>query len=410
LRLELRSSSAAHFICLEQKLPKAFHKSEFDARLVRIKQSMTAAGIDLMFVASPANIDYVTGYNVKSYSNLQLVIIDLNDEQPHWIGRYMDAGGALMLTNLDEAHVHHYRDHYVESAERHPFDRVVDIARERGWHNKRIGVEKSAYFFTAKSLEVLVAGLPDARFVDASGLVNWVRVVKSPAEVVYMKQAGVLTDLGMKAGFEMVEPGRRQSDAAAAVYHAMIAGTQEFGGFPTAQPMMPTGEEFSKTYHTSWSDHPYLANTSTGFEFTGSRYMYSAPLARTIYLGRPPQNFLDKAAIMIEGLEALVDGLKAGMTGEEGEMVWREVAIKRGVDKEARIGYSVGLCYPPTWGEQTVSLRPGDKTVLQENMAIHLIPSLMGEGWGLEISETVIIGSNRSEPLSSLPRDVVVKN
>ena len=390
-------------------MPKAFPPSEFQTRLMRIKEAMIKAGIDLMFAANPASIDYVTGYNAKSYNNLQLVMIDVEDEQPHWIGRFMDVGGALLLTNLDEAHVHHYRDHYVDSDERHPFDRVVEIAREKGWSAKRIGVEKSSFFFPAKSFEVLAAGLPDAHFVDASLLINWVRAVKSPAEVAYMKEAGILTDLGMQAGFALVEPGRRQNEAAAAIYHAMMAGTPEIGGFPTAQPMMPTGEEFSRTYHTSWSDQPYLSNTSTGFEFTGSRFMYSAPLARTIYLGKPPQDFLDKAAIMIEGLDALVDGLKEGMTEEEGEMVWREVAIKRGVDKEARIGYSVGLCYPPTWGEQTVSLRPGNRTVLRENMAIHLIPSLMVEGWGLEISETVIIGKTRSEPLSKLSREVLVK-
>ena len=173
--------------------------------------------------------------------------------------------------------------------------------------------------------------------------------------------------------------------------------------------MMPTGMEFSSTYHTSWSDRRYRAGTSTGFELTGSRFHYSAPLSRTVFLGRPTQAFLGKAAIMIEGLEGLVEGLRAGMTGEEGEKIWRNIAIKQGVDKEARIGYSVGLDYPPGWGEQTVSLRPGDATVLEENMTIHCIPSLMSDDWGIEISETLVIGERRSEPLSKLSRDVVVK-
>ena len=82
---------------------------------------------------------------------------------------------------------------------------------------------------------------------------------------------------------------------------------------------------------------------------------------------------------------------------------------RQGVDRKARIGYSVGLDYPPGWGEQTVSLRPEDTTVLEENMTIHCIPSLMSDDWGIEISETLVIGERRSEPLSKLPRDVVVK-
>ena len=391
-------------------MPKAFEKAEFDARLARVRQSMTEAGLDAICTSNPANIDYLTGYGVRSYSNIQAVIVDTEGDQPHWLGRFMDTGGALLLTYLDDDHVHHYVDDFVDSDSKHPFDVVVDLLDRRGLANKRIGVEKSAYFTLPKSLEVLEAGLPNATIVDASSLVNWVRTVKSPAEMRYIREAAVLTDLGMQAGFEAIEVGRRENEVAAAILHAMTKGTPEIGGFDGFSVMMPTGAEFARTYHTSWSDQPYRKDTSTGFEFTGNRHHYSAPLARTVYLGTPPDDLLKAASIMIEGLDALVSGLKAGMTGEEGERIWREVAIRQGVDKEARIGYGVGLNYPPGWSEQTISLRPGSKQILEENMTIHCIPSLMLGNWGLEISETVVIGEDRSEALSKLPRDVVVKN
>lgn len=390
-------------------MPKAFEKQEFEARLVRVKQSMQRQGLDVLVVACPANIDYLTGYNVQSYTNIQAVLVDLNDAQPHWLGRFMDTGGARLLTYLDDAHIHHYVDDYMDAEDKHPYDKVVELVQKLKLANKRIGVEKSTYFMQPKSIEVLVSGLPNAVFSDGSRLVNWVRTTKSAAELNYMREAAVLTDLGMQAGFDAIDVGKRENEVAAEILSAMVRGTSEIGGFASSPLMMPTGAEFATTYHTSWADRPYLHDTSTGFEFTGARYHYSAPLARNVYLGQPPEDLLRAAAIMIEGLAALEEGLKAGMTGEEGEQVWRDVAIRQGVDKEARIGYAVGLDYPPGWSEQTVSLRPGSRQVLEENMTIHCIPSLMLGDWGLEISETMVIGRDRSEALSQLPRDVVVK-
>ncbi|RUX94148.1 MULTISPECIES: Xaa-Pro peptidase family protein [unclassified Mesorhizobium] len=391
-------------------MPKAFEKSEFVQRLVRVKRQMVSAGIDVLCVANPANIDYMTGYNVNSYSNIQAVIVDLSDDQPHWLGRFMDTGGALELTYLDQDHVHHYVDSFVDAVDKHPFDAVVALITSRGLGSKRIGVEKQTFFMQPRSVEVLQAELPNATITDASSVVNWVRTVKTPAELEYIRQAGILTDLGIVAAYEAIQVGLRGSDAAAEILYALTKGTKEYGGFSTHPLMMPTGREFSKTYHTSWSDARYEANTSTGLEFSANRHRYSAPLARTVYLGKPPEDFLRAASIMIEGLDALVDGLKAGMTGEEGERLWRDVAIRQGVDKDARIGYAVGLEYPPTWGEQTISLRPGETRLLQEGMVIHLIPSLMSGDWGLEISETVIIGASGATRLSKLAPDVVIKS
>ena len=79
------------------------------------------------------------------------------------------------------------------------------------------------------------------------------------------------------------------------------------------------------------------------------------------------------------------------------------------VIKESRIGYSTGLNYPPDWGEHTVSLRPGDKTVLQPNMTLHVIPGLWTEQYGIDISECILITEMGAQPLASFPREYIVK-
>ena len=104
-----------------------------------------------------------------------------------------------------------------------------------------------------------------------------------------------------------------------------------------------------------------------------------------------------------------LDFIKPGVTAEEVEAVWANNLKKYGLFKESRIGYSTGLNYPPDWGEDTLSLRPGDKTVLKPNMTIHCIPGMYYEDFGVEISEAVLITENGCEPLANVERKLFVK-
>ena len=94
---------------------------------------------------------------------------------------------------------------------------------------------------------------------------------------------------------------------------------------------------------------------------------------------------------------------------EEVEQVWRNTVDKYGVTKESRLGYSMGLNYPPDWGEHTASIRKGDKTILLPNMTFHLIPAIWSEGDSFEVSESFRVTSSGCESLVHLPRGLVIK-
>ncbi len=83
---------------------------------------------------------------------------------------------------------------------------------------------------------------------------------------------------------------------------------------------------------------------------------------------------------------------------------------KHGITKDNRTGYPIGISYPPDWGERTMSLRPGDRSVLQENMTFHFMTGLWMEDWGFEITESIIIGKNGPECLADVPRQMLVKD
>jgi Xaa-Pro dipeptidase len=108
-------------------------------------------------------------------------------------------------------------------------------------------------------------------------------------------------------------------------------------------------------------------------------------------------------------MDAVLGAMKPGATAESVEAAWRAVIARYGLKKESRIGYSIGVAYPPDWGEHTISLRAGDKTVLQEGNVFHSILGMWMEGWGLEVSETILVTAKGCETLTRYPRDVFVK-
>ena len=388
-----------------------FSTEEYLGRIDRTKERMAVAGIDVLIVADPANMNYLTGYDGWSFYVHQVVIVEMDSVEPVWAGRGMDANGARHTTFLKADNIIGYPDHYVQSLERHPMDFVADIIRQRGWDKKRIGVEMDAYYFTARAYEALRKDLPNATFADANLLVSWVRCIKSDAEIEFMKQAGKIMEKVMQTAIEVVAPGVRECDAVAAICQAQIAGTAEYGGDYTAiVPMMPVGEKTS-TPHLTWTDAPYPDETAVNLELAACRHRYHSPLARTLYLGsNPPQKLTDTAKVVVEGLDAALNAVKPGVVCEEVELVWRKIIAKAGLEKESRIGYSMGLNYPPDWGEHTASLRPGDKTVLQPNMTFHMILGMWMDDWGFECSESFRVTENGCETFADFPRKLFMKS
>ncbi len=388
-----------------------FQTKEYFERIRKTKSQMTDSGIDVLIVCDPANMNYLTGYDGWSFYVPQAVVVSLDTEQPIWIGRGMDANGAKHTTFLNEDHIIGYPDDYVQSTAKHPMNFVAEQIKRRGWHNQSIGVEMDAYYFSARGFVELQNDLPRANFKDGNLLVSWVRIIKSDQEIEYMKQAGKISEKVMQTALDHLSPGVRECDAVAAVYRAQMAGTAEFGGdYPAIVPMMPTGEKTSAP-HLTWTDEPYEDEQAVNLELAACRHRYHAPLARTAYLGKNPSNQLTRlAGHTVEGLNLTLAAIKPGMLCEEVEEIWRRHIAKAGLEKESRIGYSMGLNYPPDWGEHTASLRPGDKTVLAPNMTFHMILGMWMDNYGFECSESFRITENGCETFANFPRKLFVIN
>lgn len=386
-----------------------FAREEYLARIAATKRRMESAGIDVLLVSDPCNMNYLTGYDATSYYVHQMVALALDAAEPLWIGRQMDVACARFTTFLEPQNMLGYPESYIGVPDRHAMTFVAETLRERGWHKARIGVEMDAHFFTARCFQELRAGLPETELVDATLLVNWLRIVKSPREIAYMRQAGTIVTAAMNVAVAMIEPGVRQCDVAAAVYETSVQGTAEFGGDMPEGPWMPAGARTSAP-HLTWTDQPYRAGEATNLELNACRHRYTAALARTVVLGPPPAAMVRMIPVVVEGIETALDRARPGVACHEVEAAWRGVATAAGIEKSSRIGYSIGIGYPgPSWNERTASLQPGDQTVLAPNMTFHMIIGMWMDNWGFELSETFRVTDGAPEVFARVPREVFVK-
>lgn len=386
----------------------AFPIEEYRGRIEATKARMRAAGIEVLWVTSPPNINYLTGYDAWSFYVHQGLLVALDERDPVWVGRAIDVPCVLHTTFLGADGIHGYGDEYL-AAPRHAFEFVASVVRSLGWSRSTIGVEMDTHYFTARAWEVLRRALPRCRFVDADLLINWIRIVKSPREIAYMTQAGALTDRAMQAGIDAIAPGVRHCDVAGIVYRTLIAGHEDFSGDVPDYQTMPKGARTSAP-HLTWTDEPYVTGEACTLELGANRRRYTVPLARTLFIGRPPQQLVDLSRTVSAGLDAALEAVKPGATCQEVEGAWRRATAHAGVVKESRIGYSVGIGYPPDWGERTASLMPGDETVLAPNMTFHLMLGIWHSEGGYEISETFRVTDGGHECFSRMPRGLLTRH
>jgi ectoine hydrolase len=171
--------------------------------------------------------------------------------------------------------------------------------------------------------------------------------------------------------------------------------------------MLPTGQG-AGTPHLTWSDEPFRVGEATIIEIAGVHRRYHSPIARTIVLGEPPQRLASTASVVREGMARVLEELRPGRTPQEIHAVWDAVITAQGLSKASRIGYSIGVGYPPDWGERTISLRPGESVSLEAGMCFHVILGMWMDGWGYELSEPVAITADGVERFTNLTQDLTI--
>ena len=387
-----------------------FTKEEYNNRLKKVQKMMQDKGIELLISHDTNNINYLTGYDAWSFYYAQCAIVHVNADEPLCFVRDQDAGGAYLKTYLKKENVIVYDEHYIHTWPKHPYDYLVEIIKNKKWDKLSIGLEMDAHYFTAFCYQKIRDGLPDAKIKDSERLVNWARLVKSNTEINFMKSAAKISEVGMKKAYEVISPGVRQCDAVGEIQKALFYGTPEFGGeYASIATLLPTGKGTSASHLTATQDE-FIDGEATIVELSGVYKRYHAPMARTILLGKPDQLKIDTMKKTIEALQAGIDATKPGNTVDHVAQAFWKILDKYGIEKKSRTGYSIGIGYPPDWGEHTLNIYKGDMTILEPNICFHMIAVMQfGEG-GVEASEAIRVTDQGAELFCNMSKELHVKS
>ncbi|WP_417587858.1 M24 family metallopeptidase [Pararhodobacter oceanensis] len=382
-----------------------FTQAEYSDRLTAVRAAMAIAGLEVLVVSDPSNMAWITGYDGWSFYVHQAVIVGPSGA-PLWWGREMDAAGALRTVWMPDDCVLGYDDTYVQNPQKHPMETLTQALAERGWQAAQVGVEMDNYYYSAKAHAVLAK---DLRLQDATGLVNWQRAVKSEAEIERMRRAARIVESMHQTILDVAQPGLPKNILVAEILRSSALGAGgHWGDYPAIVPLTPSGMDATAP-HLTWDDRPMQRGEAHFFEIAGVYRRYHCPQSRTLFFGEPPAQYRRAEEAVQEATEAALQQARPGNLCEDIANAFNAVLNKHGFSKDSRCGYSIGLSYPPDWGERTLSLRRGDKTVLTPGMCFHFMPALWLDDGGIEITEPLLITETGVEKFCTLPGSLFVQ-
>lgn len=376
-----------------QELP--FPRAEFDRRLRHVQVLLQADRLDGALLFDPANIYYLTGYQSIGYFTYQALLLPARGA-PTLISRKVNQFLARVTPSLGE---------FIPVEDTEDPMEVSLRALRAGEGPGTLGVEMSAWTLTVPAFERL-REQSGWKLVDWSGVVERQRISKSPREVQRIRRAARAAEAGLQAALEVLTPGATENDVAAAMHRASIGAGSEYLGHP---PLVASGERSALCFAT-WRRRRLRRGDVVFLEAAGCVDRYHAILARTAVLGKPARKVRQVAEILIQALEAALAAIRPGVTSGEVDRACRGVIQRAGYGDRFvhRTAYSIGIGFPPDWGEgKTLALRKDDPTVLQPGMTFHVVPTIFEEDFGMGFSETVQVTARGCEVITRFPRQLV---
>jgi Xaa-Pro dipeptidase len=370
-----------------------FEAAEFAARRQKVQAMMAERGIDTLLLHSPANIYYLSGHYTLNIWDYQCLVVPAAG-QPTMVLWHFEEGRFAATAVDTDVELFGGID---------PVTATRNALEKRGLLKGRIGYERDSTFLPANLFEKLRDGLTPATAVDGSGIVDLVRIIKSPAELDYIRKAGRVTDAAMRAAYDVIAEGVPDSEIAAAIVAELARqGTQNFAIYP----MVAAGARSGVPHHSH--DGVLVERGKPVFlEFSPSMRWYQAPLMRAAVVGEATDLMHRIADTGAAALDAMCKMMRPGVRASDVAEAGREIVdqIKDIIHFHYYFAYSVGIAFPPTWLEsEEFGIKLTNDRPLEAGMVFHFPMTLRIKGeFGVGQSQTVIVTENGAEVLSQLP-------
>ena len=379
-----------------------FTAAELAARRGAAAAAMRARGLDAMLMFRQESMYYLTGYDSFGYCFFQCLVLDA-DGRFTLLTRAPDLRQARHTSVIEDIRI------WVDRADQDPAQQLLPLVDEYGLRGARVGVEYEAYGLTAANGRRLDAALGECCVLeDASDLGSRLRVVKSAAEIAFVRRAASLADSALDEALAIASPGAWEGDILAAMQGAVFRGG---GDYPGNEYIIGSGDDALLCRYFSGrrelSDHDQLT-----LEFAGAYRHYHACLMRTIPIGAADPEHLTMHAACVDAMAACVDALRPGRVAGDVFAAHARVMDEAGMSAHRlnACGYSLGATFTPTWmdwpmfyADNPVEIEPGMVYFL------HMILMNSERGRAMTLGHTVLVTADGAQPLSRHPLDLYVR-
>jgi Xaa-Pro aminopeptidase len=356
---------------------------DYGARIARARSEMGRLGVDALLVSVGSDLPYLTGYEAMPLERLTMAVIPRDRE------------AVIVVPELEAPRVRpgpYKIDAWEETAD--PIDLVATHVGPAA--SVMVGDQTWSVFLLR-----LQQALPEATFASARALSRALRVLKDPAELELLREAGEVADsvAGLLARHAFA--GKTEAQLSRELAEMLIAAGNDTVEFA----IVASGPNAASPHH-----EPGARRIGSGdpvvVDFGGKRMRYNSDTTRMFHLGEPSARYREIHTIVQAAQQAAVAAVRPGVTAGSVDTAARRVIAEAGYGEFFihRTGHGIGLDT-----HEDPYIVAGNQQELEPGMAFSIEPGIYLQGeFGVRIEDIVVCTSDGAERLNNSPRDVTI--
>ncbi len=355
---------------------------ERNEKLTQLEASLSSRGLDALLVSYLPNIRYLTGFT----GSLALVLLgprlrSILGDSRYWVQMAAECPSFELVKFTSSAGL---------------WQTAAETMRQRGLRN--VGIEGAAMTLNQHATLASQAGA-GIELVPVTGLVEELRIIKTPTEVGYLREAARISSVAFDETVAAIRPGMRELEVAWMLEDAFRRHGGEGLSFP---PIVASGERGALPHGRASErviEHGDLVVMDFGATYRG----YPADITRSFVVGTPTSRQEQALAVVRRAQDASLAATRPGVPAAEIDRIARDI-VREGIGPEGTfghgLGHGIGLeVHEAPW------LRASDPTPLKAGMVASNEPGIYLEGWGgVRLEEMVLVTETGHEVLSPASR------
>ncbi len=371
-----------------------FTAEEFADRRSRVRAEMARTGLDWLVAFHPVSIHWLTGSEAKSYQEFQCLLISTKGEEITVLTREGERCEFEQEALVD--HLWTWGGGEIED----PIAAFERVARSLGLFGSRVGIEVPAYYLHPRDYVRLRDLLGTSLMAEPTNLIHNLKLVKSPQELTYIREAVRLADGAMQVFRQELRAGRTELELAGEVTRALLGS----GSGIAASPINLVSGERSCFSHGAPTTRMMKAGDFGSIEYGATWKRYTSTIGRQFCLGEPTRRMRELYQIVREASDACRAAIKPGVPAAQAHAAAKKVIEGAGLER-GRVhttGYGLAPGFPPTWGEPLHMLRDSTYT-LEAGMVVTIEPPVFlgDERLGARLIDNVLVTESGTELLTN---------